>query len=466
MAAPEKDPGSVRGRGSDILLPPSGNPFNAEARPTDLIPNYPGDTPPDPHGTSEATTIAPTVPDEDVAPGLPAWTTGGDPATPGTAPFVPPPDGAPVIIAPVVSAMEDGGPTSNQPVSVASKEGLLAAAVRPLLVDRLENAAEPDPVVEPEVIESPNLPANIRLARLLAPDQDLQRLWNEVGALERSLIERQRISLKIAQNLLTRLQTARNLLLNSRDHYEEAARQVAEVRFQILRWDRVKPWEEPRFLWWYLVIHVPVLLLAMAAPVLVPDTFAELARRVTLFEGLRMMDPVVLWLTVVSGGFGGVMGQSVVEFFAKDGTTDLVHRLADAGVAEVLLRYSAHRRRRHVADRRRPLGRVGRHVGDELVERGPAFEQPDFTGVLDHLRLQGRICQLALLACEVVAQLNARSRFVHQQGTEIGTDVHCTCSTRGSGECKNAVPRHGHGVTHSVSPVFPVAATPAAACQC
>ena len=308
MAAPEKDPGSVRGRGSDILLPPSGNPFNAEARPTDLIPNYPGDTPPDPHGTSEATTIAPTVPDEDVAPGLPAWTTGGDPATPGTAPFVPPPDGAPVIIAPVVSAMEDGGPTSNQPVSVASKEGLLAAAVRPLLVDRLENAAEPDPVVEPEVIESSNLPANIRLARLLAPDQDLQRLWNEVGALERSLIERQRISLKIAQNLLTRLQTARNLLLNSRDHYEEAARQVAEVRFQILRWDRVKPWEEPRFLWWYLVIHVPVLLLAMAAPVLVPDTFAELARRVTLFEGLRMMDPVVLWLTVVSGGFGGVIG--------------------------------------------------------------------------------------------------------------------------------------------------------------
>lgn len=31
-------------------------------------------------------------------------------------------------------------------------------------------------------------------------------------------------------------------------------------------------------------------------------------------------------------GFGGVMGQSVVEFFAKNGTTDLVHRLADAGV--------------------------------------------------------------------------------------------------------------------------------------
>ena len=31
-------------------------------------------------------------------------------------------------------------------------------------------------------------------------------------------------------------------------------------------------------------------------------------------------------------GFGGVMAQSVVEFFAKDGTADLLYRLADAGV--------------------------------------------------------------------------------------------------------------------------------------
>ncbi len=31
-------------------------------------------------------------------------------------------------------------------------------------------------------------------------------------------------------------------------------------------------------------------------------------------------------------GFGGVMGQSVVAFFEKEGTADLIHRLADAGV--------------------------------------------------------------------------------------------------------------------------------------
>lgn len=309
MAATDNDPGSVRGRGSDILLPRSGNPFNPEARPTDLIPNYPGDAPKEAGQDPAAGPVVAAAGDEDVAPGLPAWTSGGDPQTPGTAPFEPPPDGAPVVIAPVVSAVEDGGPLASLPVSLASKEGLLTAAVvRPLLVDRLESLAETDPVVEPEVVESPNLPANVRLARLLVPDQDLQRMWNDVGALERALIERQRISLKIAQNLLTRLQTARNLLLNSRDHYEEAARQIAEVRFQILRWDRVRPWEQPRFLWWYLVLQVPVLLLAMTAPVALPDLFAEMAQRVALFEGLRMMDPVVLWLTVVSGGFGGVIG--------------------------------------------------------------------------------------------------------------------------------------------------------------
>ena len=31
-------------------------------------------------------------------------------------------------------------------------------------------------------------------------------------------------------------------------------------------------------------------------------------------------------------GFGGVMAQSIVEFFTKDGTADVIHRLADAGV--------------------------------------------------------------------------------------------------------------------------------------
>ncbi len=298
MANPESDPGSVRGRGSDILLPRSGNPFNPEARPTDLIPNYPGATPP---GVDAA-------PDDDVAPGLPAWTSGGDPKTPGTAPFVPPPDGAPVVIAPIVSAAEDGGPTTTGvPLPLVPKEAITSAVAPSLLVDRLENAADsgqPKPVE----VESPNLPSNARLARLLVPDQDLQRLWNEIGSLERALVERQRISLAVVRELLARVQTARNLLLSARDHYEEAAREVAEVRFRLLRWDRVRLWEQPRFLWWYLVLHIPVLAVLAALPVLFPDVFTEAALRVSLFEGLKMMDPVVLWMTVVSGGFGGVVG--------------------------------------------------------------------------------------------------------------------------------------------------------------
>ncbi|HRE25084.1 MAG TPA: hypothetical protein PK954_00490, partial [Anaerolineales bacterium] len=296
MAENVEDSGSVRGRGSDILLPPSGNPFNPEARPTDLIPNYPAAKVP---GAEPAT-------DDDVAPGLPAWTEAGDPRTPGTAHYEPPPDGAPPVIAPSVSAVEDGGPTTTAPASLASKEAALATA---LLVDRLGDAAEPAPVspIAPAAA-SPGLPANARLARLLAPDQDLQRLWNEVNSLERALVERQRISLAVARELLTLLQSARNRLLNARDHYEEAARDVAEVRFRLLRWDQVKLWEQPRFLWWYLVLHVPFLIVAAIAPIALPDLFAEVAARVMRFEGLQMMDPVVLWMTIVSGGFGGIVG--------------------------------------------------------------------------------------------------------------------------------------------------------------
>ncbi len=296
MATPETDPGSVRGRGSDLLLPRTGNPFNPEARPTDLISNYPG------------TKTEPEPVDDDVAPGLPAWTAGGTPETPGTAPYVPPPGGAPPVIPPTASAGEDGGPVVSAPVSLASKISAgVATAAQPLLVDRLEGAQTPPATPTPQV-ESPNLPASARLARLLVPDQDLQRMWNEIGALERTLVERQRISQAIAQELLNRLQSARNRLLNARDQYEEAAREIAEVRYRLLRWDRVKMWEEPRFLWWYLLLHAPVLIALAAAPVLLPDLFAEIARRVALFEGLKMMDPVVLWITVVSGGFGGVVG--------------------------------------------------------------------------------------------------------------------------------------------------------------
>ncbi len=298
MSGTENDPGSVRGRGSDILLPRSGNPFNPEARPTDLIPNYPAETP-------AGVDAAPA--DDDVAPGLPVWTSAGDPRTPGTAHFEPPPDGAPVVIAPTVSAVEDGGPTTHAAATLSSKEGL-AALAGPVLVDRLETTPEPVKMAATPTLESPNLPASVRLARLLVPDQDLQRLWNEIGSLERALVERQRISLAVARELLTRLQTARNLLLSARDHYEEAAREIAEVRFRLLRWDRLKIWEQPRFLWWYLVAHVPVLVAFAAAPVALPDLFTEIARRVLLFEGLQMMDPVVLWVTLVSGGFGGLVG--------------------------------------------------------------------------------------------------------------------------------------------------------------
>ena len=56
---------------------------------------------------------------------------------------------------------------------------------------------------------------------------------------------------------------------------------------------------------------------------------ALLAEHFGTLEAIRVAD--IEKISEIDG-FGGVMGQSVVEFFAKDGTTDLIHRLADAGV--------------------------------------------------------------------------------------------------------------------------------------
>ena len=56
---------------------------------------------------------------------------------------------------------------------------------------------------------------------------------------------------------------------------------------------------------------------------------ALLAEHFGILEAIREAD--IEKISEIDG-FGGVMGQSVVEFFAKDGTTDLIHRLADAGV--------------------------------------------------------------------------------------------------------------------------------------
>ena len=64
------------------------------------------------------------------------------------------------------------------------------------------------------------------------------------------------------------------------------------------------------------------------------------------------------------------MAQSVTEFFAKDGTTDLVHRLADAGVnMQWKGEPKGNRARRENAGRDRNTGNTLRSEAEALIVR-------------------------------------------------------------------------------------------------
>jgi hypothetical protein len=302
--ARKPDTGSLRGRSSDILLPRRGNPFNPEARPTDLIPDYPGgpgrehpglepvdtvvesaapfagqvDPNPMPPITAPAAGASDPLPagDPDPAPGLPAWTDAGVPETPGTGPHTPPPVGHGTS-APVADGSDE------------SESGL----------GRLS---------EPEIVVVRDLAANQSLLKLLVSDEDLQRVWREIGQLEAMVTTHSHLSLMVGRELLDRLRSARNSLLHSISNYEEAQRDIAEVRFRLARWARLQFYEQPRFLAVYLVAWLLVAPLIVWVPMVVPDVFVQVEAQAQALEPMGGLSTTVLWWSISSGLIGGVVG--------------------------------------------------------------------------------------------------------------------------------------------------------------
>jgi hypothetical protein len=300
MGKPET--GSTRGQGSNIPVPNRGNPFNPEARPTDLIPDYPaGREHPAPEpanaipgapapfaGSIDPTPMAPitvsaAVPKEPVpagdpnpAPGLPAWTEAGDPATPGTGPHVPPP---------------------------ASQAGALPAAVQ------LNHEGEGVPDFGmPDAVTLRDLTADESLLRLLVKEEDLKKAWREIGQLEAVVTGHPRLSLTIGRELLDRLQSARNVLLNNIANYEEAQRQVSEVRLRLGRWQRLQFYEQPRFLTIYLVVWLLAAPLIAWVPMAAPNAVEAIELQAQALEPMSGLGVAALWWAISSGLIGGVVG--------------------------------------------------------------------------------------------------------------------------------------------------------------
>jgi hypothetical protein len=155
-----------------------------------------------------------------------------------------------------------------------------------------------------------SLPANITLTRMFVPDSRLMTLWLDIDAVEADVTRAKGISPQPAREMLDRLMRARNLIMNDRAQYEEAARQVADVKFHLTNLRSATFFQKPFFISLYLLVFfVAVVAAAILGRNLAWDQFQMVNSRLDL-----------LYYTIIMGGIGGFTGAvySLVTHVARD----------------------------------------------------------------------------------------------------------------------------------------------------
>ena len=145
------------------------------------------------------------------------------------------------------------------------------------------------------------LPPAEALINLFVPDGRLMTLWLEIDSVEAQVTSAHRLSLKVAQELLDRLAMARNYLMHNRGNFEEARREVAEVKFRLARTYSSGYMQQPR----------PILAYLIAFLVLVAAGFVaarDLGIRLGNPSDIAGLAPGTLWYIMLWGGVGGVSG--------------------------------------------------------------------------------------------------------------------------------------------------------------
>lgn len=154
------------------------------------------------------------------------------------------------------------------------------------------------------------LPANADLARMFVPDGQMMTLWLEIAAVEADVTATKGVTQKVASEMLDRLMQARNLLMNDRSQFEEAARQVAEVKVHLARFRESSFAQSPAFLSVYLIAFLVLVLLGVAlGHTIAWDQIQILSLKLDL-----------LWYTMLVGGLGGFTGAaySLISHVARD----------------------------------------------------------------------------------------------------------------------------------------------------
>ncbi len=203
------------------------------------------------------------------------------------------------VVAATSSADSDGlreGTTTTVTAAAVGQGGAVAAGFQ-----LSENVGLSNAVYRRDVA----LPADRALVRLLVPDNRTVKLWHAIDELAGDVENLHRGSQDLVSEMIDRLTVARNLLLHSRDSYEDAEREVAIVRHRLLRVKHSTFLEQPQTIVGYLVI----VLLILGAGFAYSNTLLDFLGRPGIIAGISA--PVLL-NTMLWGGIGGL----TAAFFA------------------------------------------------------------------------------------------------------------------------------------------------------
>ena len=218
---------------------------------------------------------------------------------------------AAAVVASGVSASVEAGsgaaPTSETSTSVAAvaatavaSGGAEAGASARIAASTALQLSEEVGLSLTDYQRAQDLQSQKQLLDMFVTDVSLMALWQEIAKLETEVTTNARgLSQTVADELLDRLRTARNMLLHDRDRYEDASREVAAAKFRLTRIRTAGFSQYPRPILAYLLLVLPILVLGFAAtnPVWV------LLGSPTEVAGT---DFPTLWNTIMWGGLGGL----------------------------------------------------------------------------------------------------------------------------------------------------------------
>ncbi len=305
---------SLSGKGSELMLPARGNPFagQTDAATPDLSPEEvaamfkePASDEAAPTPVAETELIAFGMMDESPATfAMPAETAIVEiSAAPPVSESPPATVTETTVVAEVSSTTTEAGDSTASTAVVAATTTTVEGdhpGVRVTAGGGMELTLSPEVGPTPlDYKRADELPSDTALVTFFVSDDRLMTLWLEIDSAEKEIITLRGLSQKVAEEIASRLTTARNLLMNHRDQFENANREVTLARYRLEQIRRSGSLQHPQPIFVYLLFLLVVLLAGFLALRPLATALQNIVET-TSFE--------LIWQTILWGGIGGLTG--------------------------------------------------------------------------------------------------------------------------------------------------------------